>query len=126
MRRTMVLTGLGVGFVAVVLLLGPVVGAGAVDTKGPPPPPPSSQGPPLPTSAQPVRVGVIHNPKFTDLAPQVPATKKFAIVIRHSDGAYEAYLMPGDQVRDFTQHLRAGDTWVNTFPPTPLTAPHGP
>lgn len=64
--------------------------------------------PTMPTAVQ---------PKITDLAPNNPYEDKPAVVIRHSDGSLEEYLLAPGTVNAFLKNLPKGDKLELKMPP---------
>ena len=63
-------------------------------------------------------------PKITDLAPNIPNEDKPAVVIRHTDGSLEEYLLAPGTVNAFLQNLPEGDKLeLKIPPPSMLTNP---
>ena len=63
-------------------------------------------------------------PKITDLAPDIPYEDKPAVVIRHSDGSRERYLLAPDMLDAFIKNLPKGDKFVGDIPPPSLLITH--
>lgn len=59
-------------------------------------------------------------PKTVDLAPKVPEINKATIIIQHSDGTREAYLLTTDMIDTFIKQLPNGDTLDTIIPPQAL------
>lgn len=55
--------------------------------------------------------------RTTDLAPQVSASDKNAVYVRHPDCTIESFLMPNEQIDTFKQHLPPGDIVLSISPP---------
>lgn len=67
-------------------------------------------------SARPTAV----QPKVVDLAPDIPYDDKPSVVIRHTDGSEERYLLAPDTVDAFIKNLPKGDKLMLRIPPPSL------
>jgi hypothetical protein len=62
-------------------------------------------------------------PNITDLAPDIPYEDKPAVVVQHSDGSREMFLVAPDTSDAFIKNLPKADTLVNVLPPPSLMVP---
>ena len=59
-------------------------------------------------------------PKIIDLAPDIPYDDKPSVVIRHTDGSEERYLLAPGRVDAFLKDLPKGDKLMLRIPPPSL------
>jgi hypothetical protein len=54
--------------------------------------------------------------KVTDMAPNLPDSKKTGVLIKHADSTYEKLVLPTENVNAYVSNLPEGDTIVGKIP----------
>ena len=65
-------------------------------------------------------------PEITDLAPNIPYEDKPSVVVQHTDGSRERYLLAPDMLDAFIKNLPKGDKFLGDIPPPSASMTHEP